>query len=414
MQAIWKKFSKEEIEQLALNSDNIKDFCIKLGYSASTSHRKEILTQISEYYNIDFSKFPQFIQIKIEHFTREQLEEIFLKSVTFSEVSKKLGYSALNIEKLKEIAFQYQISICHLKNAKNKIELFTREELKNIVDNSSNFTQVAKALGYKDCNGQIQKMIEKYLKEYNITTEHFYKLTDLSGKMMGNYKVLYELTDKPGYWYCECQCENKTAGIFSRKDISNKRRMSCGCTHKTRLIDMTGQHINKLTVLERDSSKGPGEAFWICRCDCGNLVSVRGSAIRGGHTTSCGKCTLSRGEERIKLCLQKLQIKYIQQFQYKEEEDCFNKLRFDFALLNKNNEIIAFIEYQGSQHYIPFEHFGGKQGLLNRQERDLRKRKLAEKYKIPLIEIPYSDYDLIDESYILEKIKLVSKALDNS
>ena len=123
MQAIWKKFSKEEIEQLALNSDNIKDFCIKLGYSASTSHRKEILTQISEYYNIDFSKFPQFIQIKIEHFTREQLEEIFLKSVTFSEVSKKLGYSALNIEKLKEIAFQYQISICHLKNAKNKIEL---------------------------------------------------------------------------------------------------------------------------------------------------------------------------------------------------------------------------------------------------------------------------------------------------
>lgn len=40
------------------------------------------------------------------------------------------------------------------------------------------------------------------------------------------------------------------------------------------LIDLTGQRFGKLTVLKRDYSK-KGGTYWICQCDCGNIISTR-------------------------------------------------------------------------------------------------------------------------------------------
>lgn len=53
-------------------------------------------------------------------------------------------------------------------------------------------------------------------------------------------------------------------------------------------IDLTGNRFENLTVLSRGGTNGWGEAMWVCRCDCGSSVVVRGSALRRGHTTSCG------------------------------------------------------------------------------------------------------------------------------
>ncbi len=30
------------------------------------------------------------------------------------------------------------------------------------------------------------------------------------------------------------------------------------------------------------------KAYWICKCDCGNIVSIRGQDLRQGKTKSCG------------------------------------------------------------------------------------------------------------------------------
>lgn len=53
---------------------------------------------------------------------------------------------------------------------------------------------------------------------------------------------------------------------------------------------MTGKRIGKLTVLRRDESKKGGAAYWICQCDCGNIISVRGQNLRDKKhpTLSCG------------------------------------------------------------------------------------------------------------------------------
>lgn len=36
-------------------------------------------------------------------------------------------------------------------------------------------------------------------------------------------------------------------------------------------------------------------AFWLCRCDCGNYVIVRSDNLCTGHTTKCGMCNKNRG-----------------------------------------------------------------------------------------------------------------------
>jgi hypothetical protein len=56
------------------------------------------------------------------------------------------------------------------------------------------------------------------------------------------------------------------------------------------LIDMTGNRFGSLLVLHRDLTKvGKSEAKWICKCDCGNIISVKGSHLRKGQK-KCLKC----------------------------------------------------------------------------------------------------------------------------
>lgn len=54
-----------------------------------------------------------------------------------------------------------------------------------------------------------------------------------------------------------------------------------------------GNRYGKLLVLERAVGKNNNEAYWKCQCDCGNIIITRGSSLRAGKTTSCGKCLRS-------------------------------------------------------------------------------------------------------------------------
>ena len=55
-----------------------------------------------------------------------------------------------------------------------------------------------------------------------------------------------------------------------------------------RIIDLTGQRFNKLTVIEKTDKRKNRQVVWKCKCDCGNITYVVGQALRTGHTKSCG------------------------------------------------------------------------------------------------------------------------------
>lgn len=41
-----------------------------------------------------------------------------------------------------------------------------------------------------------------------------------------------------------------------------------------KVIDLTGQKFNRLTVLEFDCIKDK-RTYWKCKCDCGKIISIR-------------------------------------------------------------------------------------------------------------------------------------------
>lgn len=61
-----------------------------------------------------------------------------------------------------------------------KVDNFTKDELKEMVENSINYSQLLLKLGYKSTAGNTYKTVKERLEKYNISTEHFkqYHATD--------------------------------------------------------------------------------------------------------------------------------------------------------------------------------------------------------------------------------------------
>ena len=54
-----------------------------------------------------------------------------------------------------------------------------------------------------------------------------------------------------------------------------------------RKLNLINKTFGRLTVLKETPSPEK-ESRWLCRCECGNYVEIRGSALTGGVTKSCG------------------------------------------------------------------------------------------------------------------------------
>lgn len=56
---------------------------------------------------------------------------------------------------------------------------------------------------------------------------------------------------------------------------------------KTKITLAPGQKFGRLTVIG-EVGRASGAVLWLCKCACGNEVTVTGSNIKLGHTQSCG------------------------------------------------------------------------------------------------------------------------------
>lgn len=64
-----------------------------------------------------------------------------------------------------------------------------------------------------------------------------------------------------------------------------------------KLIDEIGNTYGYLTVIARDKNDKDGRARWLCKCKCGNEVTVLGKVLRNGNTKSCGCLQKERTRE---------------------------------------------------------------------------------------------------------------------
>lgn len=191
-------------------------------------------------------------------------------------------------------------------------------------------------------------------------------------------KILYE---------CECDCEKHTHIYVSRTDLLSNHTTSCGCKKFKFNI---GDIINNRKILSRNN-KNNERNYYICQCLlCGREYEALSQTLQ--KTISCG-CQRSIGEFNIIQILNKHSIKY-------KKEYCFpNSLfRFDFAILNENNEIIYLIEFDGEQHYennIKNSGWSTYEKYEYTHQNDIEKNNLAKNLNIPLVRIPYWERDNI-------------------
>mgnify|MGYP001276997563 CR=1 FL=1 len=131
------------------------------------------------------------------------------------------------------------------------------------------------------------------------------------------------------------------------------------------------------------------KAWWLCPI-CGHdwFYSIK-ERNRG---CGCPKCNKSWGEKRIALYFDKNNIPYLSQYKFPDCKNVF-PLPYDFYLCN----IGICVEYQGKQHYEPLDFFGGERAFIKRLERDNIKSDYCKNNGIPLIIIPYWDFDNIEE-----------------
>jgi hypothetical protein len=216
---------------------------------------------------------------------------------------------------------------------------------------------------------------------------------------------------KQNFWLVKCDfCEFEAV-----QDISTfKRCKNCSILKSRDSFEQFEKkaikvHGNKYFYgnVKYSGSKNKVEIF--CN-DCGNLFYQSPSNHLSGN--GCPICNESKGELRVAKYLNKNNIKFAKNKIFKTLKDK-SYLKPDFYLLLLN----LLIEYDGEGHYFPC--FGSTpeekiKNLEDCQRRDKIKDEWASLNNIPLLRIPYWDFDRIEElieAFILQHSKKEIKQL---
>lgn len=130
------------------------------------------------------------------------------------------------------------------------------------------------------------------------------KIIDLTNQKIGKWTVLKideKIKSKQGtYWVCQCECG--TIKSVRSSALRSGKSNSCGkCREKKEKIkkekiDLTGQKFGKWFVIEKDIEKSNSHygSYWKCKCDCGKISSIRGTALTSNKSLGCLSCSIKR------------------------------------------------------------------------------------------------------------------------
>lgn len=141
---------------------------------------------------------------------------------------------------------------------------------------------------------------------------------DLTGRRFGRLVVLGQAEDHirangvhVARWWCQCDCGSSPKAIVGHDLTRPNGIRSCGCIRAERPSgraktkeNLIGQRFGRLVVASRAddyiTKQGQHEVQWNCLCDCGNIVAVRGYALKRGTSQSCGCLAEELKSQRVK------------------------------------------------------------------------------------------------------------------
>lgn len=127
-------------------------------------------------------------------------------------------------------------------------------------------------------------------------------IKDLSGQKFGRLTVIERDLQAPkgrSKWICRCDCGNTVSVL--RNHLVSGGTISCGCALKgVNLKPLSpGQRFWRLEVVEMTSKKSGNTYIYKCKCDCGNTCFASRAALVNGYTKSCGCLQREKARERF-------------------------------------------------------------------------------------------------------------------
>lgn len=211
--------------------------------------------------------------------------------------------------------------------------------------------------------------------------------------------------DKNGkaQWWCKCDCGK----IFLSRgtDLRRNKVLTCGCTSYNKGQKLVGKKFGKLTVVKFLGTNSYSKHYYECKCECGNIINVVGAHLLNGNTRSCGCIRLedSVGEQTIARILNENKILYKKEFSFSDLR-YKNLLKYDFAILDSNQNVSRLIEFDGIQHIDKNDPWYSEELAI----RDNLKNQYAIDHNIPLVRIPYNKKDSVNINDLFGTAYLIS------
>lgn len=206
-----------------------------------------------------------------------------------------------------------------------------------------------------------------------------------------NIKIYGEFVNLKSILQFEClKCGFKWESTASNLVNSKYGCQKCSCINGG--LSRTFSHeefIEKVKIIsphiEVLSTYNTSRDYVKCLCHkCNNTWETKGINLLQGH--GCPNC-LNKRENLVRRYLDINNINYIPQYKIEKPFVGRNFIKIDFYLPDFN----TFIEYNGLQHYIPIEYFGGKLEFEDQVKRDENLRIYCKENNINLLEIKYND-----------------------
>jgi hypothetical protein len=234
----------------------------------------------------------------------------------------------------------------------------------------------------------IKDMYDTYGNEYEVLGTYINSKTHVLIKHICGYKWNITPSNILGGYGCpECDRKRKQTAYNKTQETFEKE------------VEIIG--YGEYEVIGKYETNG--KKISIKHKICGRVYDVLpGNFLRGDWCPYC-HCR-SKGEKRIHQFFKAKNIHIEKNYTFK---NCRRKnaLSFDVGFYREDGQLVL-IEYNGSQHYFMSEFFGGEKKFKEQQENDATKIKYCADNNIPLIIIPYWEYDNIEK--ILEQELLSS------
>lgn len=146
--------------------------------------------------------------------------------------------------------------------------------------------------------------------------------------------------------------------------------------------DLTGKKFERLTVIKKDEDR---KNHWICKCDCGNTVSVLDFYLIHGKTKSCGCYRADRARKHLEKIRdvtikanKELSIDGTRISALKQKVSSNSKTGIKGVSKIKDGKYIAYIKLKGKR-----KHLGTYEDI---EEAEKARKKAEEMYFKPILD----------------------------